>query len=225
MYQSIHHKNLFFIDRGMGNLEFSGNGVVSSADTEAYTSDVNWKERFITITIRDGITKIQSSVLEQFPNMRKLFLPKSVTQIEMNDTLSLFLHANDVLICASFGSYGDGFAQENNLRFLPEHIELGWYRNEEYDESTKLVLRFHEDGSMDLLYDIFTSGISAGVNGGASLERPMPEGYFPGCTLKQFADLFPAIYSEQIMKNQEVMIFLKREASRIKNQNRKECAI
>jgi len=218
MYRSVHHKNLFFIDRGMGNLEFSGDGVITSADTKAYTSDENWKDQFTAITILDGITEIHNGVFEQFSNLRKLYLPKSVTHIEMTNALSVFLHANDVLICASFGSYGDLFAYENELRFLPKHIELGWYRNEEHDESTKLVLRFHEDGSMDLLYDIFTIGISAGANGGASLERPLPEGYFPGCTIEQFAVLFPAIYTEQILKNQEVMIFLKREADRIKKQ-------
>ena len=124
-----------------------------------------------------------------------------------------------MLVHAAYGSYGDAFAREHGLRFLPENIELGWYRDEAHDESTKLVLRFYEDGSTDLLYDIFTTGISAGASGGASLVRPMPEEYHPGCTLEEFADLFPARYHEQIMRNPELKIFLEREAERKMNPN------
>ena len=67
---------------------------------------------------------------------------------------------------------------------------------------------------MGLLIDIFTTGISAGSNGGASLDRPMPEEYHPGCTLEEFAGMFPALYYEQIMNNREVTVFLQREAER-----------
>ena len=65
---------------------------------------------------------------------------------------------------------------------------------------------------MDLLFDIFTAGISAGSSGGASLDRPMPEEYYPGCTLEEFADMFSARYHEQIINNSELKIFLRREA-------------
>ena len=67
---------------------------------------------------------------------------------------------------------------------------------------------------MDLLFDIFTTGISAGSNGGASLDRPMPEEYYPGCPLEEFADMFSARYHEQIINNSELKIFLRREAER-----------
>jgi hypothetical protein len=153
-------------------------------------------------------------VLHLFSGMKKLYLPKSLTRIEMTDSLKTFLHTNNVLIHAAYGSYGDVFAQEYGLRFLPENIELGWYRDEIHDESTKLILRFYEDGTMDLLIDIFTTGISAGSNGGASLDRPMPEEYHPGCTLEEFAGMFPARYYEQIMNNREVKVFLQCEADR-----------
>lgn len=166
------------------------------------------------MTVQDGITEIHAGVLDLFSGMKKLYLPKSLTRIERTDSLKTLLHANNVLIHAAYGSYGDAFAQEYGLRFLPENIELGWYRDEEHDESTKLILRFHEDGTMDILYDIFTTGISAGSNGGASLDRPMPEEYHPGCTLEEFAGMFPARYYEQIMNNREVKVFLQCEADR-----------
>ncbi|MBQ8511868.1 MAG: hypothetical protein IJV76_05310 [Clostridia bacterium] len=214
MYYSKNHEGLVFIDRGMGNLEIRGEGVIRREDTEIWNPVENWKEDFTTVTVYEDITEIYAGVLEQFPNMKKLNLPKSLRCIDMTDALKMLLHTNDVLVHAAYGSYGDTFAQEYGLRFLPENIELGWHRDEAHDESTKLVLRFYEDGTMDVLYDIFTTGISAGSNGGASLERPMPKEYYPGCTLEEFADMFPVRYYEQIMNNRAVRVFLQREAER-----------
>jgi len=219
MYYSKNHKGLVLIDRGMGNLEFSGDGIIAANDIEVWNPDAFNKEEFTAVTFKDGITEIHGGVLEQFKNIEKLILPVSVADIVMTDKLNTLLHANDVLICAAYTSYGDTFAGENNLRFLPDDIELGWYRYEEHDESTKLILQFHENGSMNLLYDIYTVGISAGSNGGAEIAKDMPEGYSPGCTIEQFAQLFPVRYYEQIVRNPEVKAFLKREAERANPDN------
>jgi len=212
VYYSKNHEGLFFIDKGMGELEFQGKGDIRSEDTVIWNTNENWKETFTAITVCDWITEICGGVFEQFPNVKKLNLPKTLTRIEMTDALKTLLHANDVLVHAAYGSYGDAFAQECGLRFLPENIELGWYRDEEHDESTKLILRFYDNGTKDILIDIYTTGISAGSSGGASLDRPMPKEYYPGCTLEEFADMFPARYYGQIMNNREVKVFLQREA-------------
>ena len=216
MYYSKNHEGLVFIDRGVGELEFSGKGIIRPEDTEIWNPVENWQEPFTAVTVQDAITEIHAGVLDRFSGMKKLCLPKSLRYIEMTDALKTLLHANDVLVCAAYGTYGDVFAQEYGLRFLPENIELGWYRDEAHDESTKLVLRFYEDGTMDLLIDIYTTGISAGSNGGASLDLPMPEKYYPGCTHEEFAGMFPAQYYEQIMNHREVKIFLQREGERAK---------
>ncbi|MBE6612299.1 MAG: hypothetical protein E7632_07390 [Ruminococcaceae bacterium] len=213
VHYSKNHEGLFFIDNDMGELIIHGEGSVRAEDTETWNPDESWKAAVTEITVRDGITEIGGGVLEQFPNVKKLNLPGSLTRMESTDGLKTRLCTNDVLLNAAYGSFGDAFALEHGLRFLPCPIVLGWYRDEEHDESTKLVLRFHEDGSMDILIDIFTVGISAGSSGGATLERPMPEDYHPGCTPEQFAQLFPAVYYDQIMKNPEVEIFLRREAT------------
>ena len=220
MYYSKNHEGLVLIDRGMGELAFSGNGGIRREDTEIWNPVENWKEVFTSVTVCEDITEIYAGVLEQFPNMKKLNLPKSLRCIDMTDALKTLLHTNDLIVHAAYGSYGDTFAQENGLRFLPENIELGWHRDEAHDESTKLVLRFYEDGTMDLLIDIFTTGISAGSSGGASLDRPMPEDYYPGCTLEEFADMFPDRYHEQIMNNHEVKMFLERASERKKKLNK-----
>ncbi len=198
----------------MGELVLQGEGRICSEDTVTWNPDETCKKTVTTVTVCDWITEMHGDVLEQYPNLKTLHLPKPFKYIEMTDGLKTLLHANDVLVHAAYGSYGDTFAREHGLRFLPENIELGWHRDEEHDEGTKLVLRFFEDGRMDILIDIFTTGISAGSNGGASLDRPMPEGYYPGCTQEEFAEMFPARYYDQIMRNAEVKIFLAREAER-----------
>ena len=149
MYFSKYHSGLCFIDRGMGNLEISGKGSISASDTETWNQYESWKEQCTVLTVYDGITAICVGVLEQFPNMVKLRLPKSVTRIDMTDELNTLFHKNDVLVHAAYGSYGDTVAQNNGLRFLPENIELAWCRDEEHDESTKLVLRFYEERDFD----------------------------------------------------------------------------
>jgi len=214
VYCSKNHEGVYFIECGMGELLFQGTGSIRSEDTATWNPDETWKGAATAVTVCDRITEIGAGVLEQFPNVKKLNLPKPLTCIVMTDALKTLLHGNDVLVHAAYGSYGDAFAQEYGLRFLPENIELGWYRDEQHDESTKLVLRFHEDGTMDILIDIFTTGISAGASGGASLDRPMPEEYRPGCTVEAFADMFPARYYKQIVNNPEVKLFLAREAER-----------
>ena len=215
MYYSKNHAGLVLIDRGMGLLEFSGDGTIAASDTEVWnTVAADWKNGFTTLEMRDGITAIGAGVIVQFPKLAKLILPESVACIRVDAEDGAILRANDVCIHAAYGSYGDAFAHAHGLRLLPEDIELGWYRDEVHDEGAKLVLCFHEDGSMHLLYDIFTAGISAGSSGGASLERPMPEEYHPGCTLEEFAELFPERYHEQIMRNPRVKCFLQREAER-----------
>ena len=150
MYYSKNHEGLVFIDRDGGNLEIYGNGIICRGDTELWNPVENWQEPFTTVTVQDGITEIHAGVLDLFSGMKKLYLPKSLTRIERTDSLKTLLHANNVLIHAAYGSYGDAFAQEYGLRFLPENIELGWYRDEIHDESTKLILRFHEDPSCRL---------------------------------------------------------------------------
>ena len=117
-------------------------------------------------------------------------LPKSVTFIETTDTLRELLGKNKPVIHAAYGSFGERFAEQNGLEFQPENILLGWRRNEKYNESYGITLRFFEGGGMDILHDHVTSGISAGSNGGASKAEKLPEGYRPGCWLRNSQTCF-----------------------------------
>jgi len=50
-------------------------------------------------------------------------------------------------------------------------------------------------------------------SGGGSVTVKMPEGYRPGCSVEEFANLFPSVYYDQIVKNPEVKDFLEKQKS------------
>lgn len=127
MYFSKYHSGLCFIDRGMGNLEIHGEGSISASDTETWNPDESWKEQCTVLTVYDGITAICVGVLEQFPNMVKLRLPKSVTRIDMTDELNMLLHTNDVLVHAAYTVFAVVYVKNND----------GWYDFHTADNETE----------------------------------------------------------------------------------------
>lgn len=202
-----------FIDRGDGQIELFLDGIVNKEDIDVL-ADKHWEDSFTALEVSNGITKIGAGVIETFPKLTELELPKSLESIVMTEELAELLHHNDVLVRGHYGSYGDTFARENNLRFKPKDICLGVCHRPELDERTILTLRFCKNGKMEIIYDIHTTGISAGSDGGAVLHKPMPKGYRPGCTPAEFAALFPTEYHDQILNNEEVKAFLKHEAEK-----------
>ncbi|MBE6613274.1 MAG: hypothetical protein E7632_12370, partial [Ruminococcaceae bacterium] len=94
IYYSKNHQGLYFIGNDMGELIFQGEGSICSGDTATWNADETWKMAFTEITVCDQITTLGGGVLEQFPNVKKLKLPKSLTRIEMTDALKTYLHKN-----------------------------------------------------------------------------------------------------------------------------------
>ena len=211
VYYSKAKSSLWFINEREGRLRISGAGCLCKDDIEVHNPDKNWCGAFRHIEISDSVTEIGPGFLENFRNMRCLVLPKALTAIGMTDDLRSLLDQNKPVIHAAYGSFGAEFAEQNGLKLRPANILLGWRRDEKYDESYSLTLRFLEDGTMDVLYDHITSGVSAGSNGGASKSEKLPEGYRPGCSVEEFAGLFPSVYYEQIVRNPEVKVFLERQ--------------
>jgi len=211
VYYSKNKSGLWFINEQEGKLRISGADSLCKEDIEVHNPDENWCDAFYQLEIADSVTEISGGFLENFRNLSYLMLPKSVTLIETTDALRKQLSQNKVVIHAAYGSFGERFAEQNGLEFHPENILLGWRYNEQYDESTSITLRFFEDGAMDILYDYITSGWAASNNGGGSITKKMPEGYHPGCSVREFAELFPSVYYEQIIKNPEVKAFLEKQ--------------
>jgi len=211
VYFSKNKSGLWFINEREGKLRISGADSLCKEDIEVHNPDESWCDAFHRIEISGGVTEIYGGFLENFRNLSCLILPKSVTLIETTDALRKQLVKNNAVVHAAYGLLGERFAEKNGLKFRPENILLGWSRNEQYDESTSITLRFLEDGSMDILYDYITSGWAASNNGGGSITKKMPEDYHPGCSIREFAELFPPVYYEQIIKNPEVKAFLEKQ--------------
>ena len=190
VYYSKTKSGIWFINEREGRLRISGAGRLCKEDIEVHNPDENWCDAFHRIEIAGSVAEICGGFLENFRNLSCLMLPKSVTFIETTDTLRELLGKNKPVIHAAYGSFGERFAEQNGLEFQPENIHLGWRRNEKYNESYGITLRFFEGGGMDILHDHVTSGISAGSNGGASKAEKLPEGYRPGCWLRNSQTCF-----------------------------------
>ncbi len=148
--------------------------------------------------------------------LRELVIDSTVKNIEMTDELHELLKKNCVIIRGCYTSYAEQFAKENDLLFIHKDIYLGIYHNEEHCESRTITLHFDESGQMSLMYEDFCQGISAGNTMGGEFTRDMPKDFHKGCTLKEFADMMPEAYYEQIMKNKELEFFLEIYANRQK---------
>jgi len=213
VYYSKAKGGLWFINEREGRLRISGADRLCKEDIEVHNPDENWCDAFHRIEIAGSVTEIGKGFLENFTNLRCLALPKSVMAIGMTNELCELFDRNKPVIHAAYGSFGERFADQNGLEFQPENILLAWRRNEKCNESYSITLRFFRDGGMDILYDHVTSGISAGSNGGASKAEKLPESYRPGCSVEEFANLFPSVYYDQIVKNPEVKAFLEKQKS------------
>lgn len=216
VYYSKSKSGLWFINERDGKLRISGADILRKEDIEVHNPDENWCDAFHRIEIAGSVTEICGGFLENFQNLTCLILPKSVTLIEMTAALRELLGKNKPVIHAAYGSFGERFADQNGLEFQPENILLAWRCNEEYEESVSLYLCFLEDGSMEILYDYITQGWAASNSGGGSITKNMPEEYRPGCSVEEFANLFPSVYYEQIVKNPEVRSFLQKQAQQSK---------
>ena len=216
VYYSKSKSGLWFINERDGKLRISGADILRKEDIEVHNPDENWCDAFHRIEIAGSVAEICGGFLENFQNLTCLILPKSVTLIEMTAALRELLGKNKPVIHAAYGSFGERFADQNGLEFQPENILLAWRCNEEHQESVNLYLCFLEDGSMEILYDYITQGWAASNSSGGSITKKMPEEYRPGCSVEEFANLFPSVYYEQIVKNPEVRRFLQKQAQQSK---------
>ena len=211
MYHSEHNEEISFFFTWGKPVCIEGTGAVCSEDTDI--GKENWTSEYIHLHFKDGITEIKNGFLEQFGSLKSLTLDKSVRSISMTEELRELLKKNCVTIRGCYNTYAEQFAKENGLPFIHKDIHLGTYHNEEHCESRTLRLHF-DDGQMCLLYEDFCQGSSAGNSMGGEFTREMPEEFRRGCTQEEFAYMMPAIFFDQIMKNEELKEFLEVYAAR-----------
>ena len=213
MYYSKHNNNITYFFTWGKPLQIEGQGEIYKEDTDI-GKDENWTQEYTYLHIKDGITAINKGFLEAFCNLKNLIIDRSVKRIAMTDKLKAMLKNNSVTIRGNYNSYGEKFAEENNLLFIHKDIYLAIWRNEEHCEARTVTLHFTESGNMELLYEDFCQGISAGNTMGGTFTRNMPKEFHKGCTIEEFADMMPEIYFDQIIKNKELKEFLESYTNR-----------
>ena len=193
-----------------GPLKVLGEGKVCEGDLDVKYDQGKgrrWTDEYIGVAFDKGITEVEAGFLEGFPNLEYVVIPYTLQSIEVTPKLKAMLQQKNVLIRSWYDSYGEHFAQENGLAFRHANIIVGWTRDEEHDTSTRLEIRFNEEGKPYRFYDDVCSGWAASNSGGGTYERELDEDFFVGETLESFADWFER-FRDAILKNDDLKYYL-----------------
>lgn len=169
---------------------------------------LHWIDGYRGVEFRKGITEVGPGFLESFPQLDYIVIHYSVESIAVTPALAAWLRERNVRIRGWFDSYGERFAREHGLRFRHADIVVGWARDEEHQTSTRLEIRFNEDGKPYRFYDDICPGWAASNNGGGTYERELDEDFYEGETLESFAEWFTRFRTD-ILKNEDLAYYFK----------------
>ena len=223
MYFSKHSKNITYINHYSGLLEVKGKGVLSLEDTELlYEQGKNWEKEYDTLSVTEGITGLGEGYIEFFSHIDCLILSRTVESIAASPELLKRWRKRKVLIRGEYETFAERFAGESGLKFLHSDIHLADDDIEVAHEHDIITLRFHENGSSDIHYNCFTPGSSAGSYGGGEYANPLPRGFYVGCTIEDFANIFNERVRGQILSNETLKRFLEISNERLRDYGKKK---
>ena len=209
MYFSKHNEKTVYINHYSGLLEVEGEGLLVKEDAEVWpTERKTWRNKYDTLSIKEGITGLGEGYLEAFPKIDCLILSRTVESVSTAPELDARLRKNKVLIRGEYDTFAERFAQEKGLRFLHCDIPLAEDDIGIAYEHDVITLRFHENGRSDIHYNCFTPGSSAGSYGGGEYASKLPRDFYVGCTVESFAERFPERLREQLLSNDAIRRFL-----------------
>lgn len=192
-------------------LEVCGKGKVCEQDLDVQYDGGKgrrWADEYPRVEFEKGITGVGEGFLDGFRNLTDIIIPRTVKSIGVTPELKKLLQKNKVVVHGWYDSYGEKFAAENGLRFVHADFIVGWYRDEEHYMSTRLEIRFTDEGKAYRFYDDICPGISAGSNGGGTYERELDEDWFVGEDLESIAEWLTR-FKESILKNEDLDYYLK----------------
>ena len=209
MYFSKRNEKTVYINHYSGLLEAEGEGILCREDAEVWPEpDDNWRNKYNTLSVKDGITGLGEGYLEAFPKIVCLILGRTVESVATTPELDKRLRKNKVLIRGEYDTFAETFAREKGLKFLHCDIPLAEDDIGNHYEHDIITLRFHTKGNPDIHYNCFTPGSSAGSYGGGEYARELPKDFYAGCTVERFAGNFPERLHEQLTKNEMLRRFL-----------------
>ncbi|MBR1808607.1 MAG: hypothetical protein IJ776_04400 [Paludibacteraceae bacterium] len=153
-------------------------------------------------------------MVDVFPRLKCIGLPPGLTDIGLTSGLLAFLQTNRPCVKGWRGTFSERFARNFSLPFRHADIEIGWRRVEEpYPSNTCLTLRFDDSDDRPYLeFNEFSSGSSAGNNGGGVYCKDLPADFLKTETLLSFAERLPS-YKQIILKNELLRLLFQGEKS------------
>ena len=173
-----------------------------------HESGKNWAKKYDTLSVTEGITGLGEGYIEFFSHIDCLILSKTVGSVAASPELLKNWRDRNILICGEYDTFSERFAAENGLRFLHSDIHLADDDIEIAQEHDIITLRFHENGSIDIHFNCFAPGSSAGSYGGGEYTNPLPRDFYIGCTIEDFAYKFNERVRGQILSNETLKRFL-----------------
>lgn len=221
MYFSKHNKKIIYINHYSGLLEVEGEGPLCREDSEVdYERSKNWAKEYDTLSITEGITELGEGYLEAFSHIGCLILSRTVSAVAVTPELMKKMRKKKVLIRGEYYTFAESFAIENGLDFLHSDIHIADDDIEIAHEHDIITLRFHEDDPPDIHYNCFTPGSSAGSYGGGEYYNKLPEDFYVGNKIEDFAEHFPERLREKILSNQTLIRFLETSNRRYEDKKR-----
>jgi len=209
MYFSKRDQNIQYINHYSGLLEVEGEGDLCSEDAEVWSeSGMKWAKGYDTLSVTEGITGLGEGYLDAFPKIDCLILSRTVVSAAASPELLKRMRKRKVLIRGEYDTFAESFAKENGLDFLHSDIHIADDDIEVAHEHDIITLRFHTGHPPDIHYNCFTPGSSAGSYGGGEYAKELPQDFYVGCTLENFADNFSERVREQILENDAIRRFL-----------------
>ena len=169
--------------------------------------------KYATLVIEEGVCAVKSGFIEAFENLKDLIVEADLQRIPQTPELKSLLKRNNVIVRGSFHSAAEKLADALGLTFIHKNIFVARYYYEPRCETTTLTLCFQKGECPFIWEDVICPGISAGNNGGGTLRHDLPEDFYRGGSIEDFAGHLGPVYTEQILQNEELKSFLS-EASR-----------
>lgn len=188
-----------------------GEGILCISDMDHWKNDPDVRDpRGVTFEIGEGITDIEEGFFDLFPTLTRMIVPGSLKKIPVfGATLEMF-RRNGVIITGEFDSYAEDFAREHGLNFIHSDILLG-RSGSYYDHGSNIItLRFLLDGRAMIFQESFSSGISAGNNGGGEENITLKPDFYRTLSQNDIADMCWGCCYSKIRDNAELGRFLKK---------------
>ena len=171
-------------------------------------------KKYKTLVIEKGVCAVKSGFIEAFENLKDLIVEADLRSIPQTSELKALLKRNNVIVRGAFNSAAEKLATDLGLTFIHKNIHVARYYFEPQCETTTLTLSFQQGEHPFIWEDVVCPGISAGNNGGGTIRHDLPDDFYKGGTVEDFASHLGRAYTNQILANEELKAFLAEAARR-----------